>query len=261
VKIAVFCFAAILLAEIAVAIILSAVSVPAFAVSIILYACFLGVFFLFYYLAKDNPNTAPTRDNFNVPQIKNILIVAAIAFVSIGAYLLFQTACIDFFNFIGIKTDTTPFVIKNWGEYIIYIFTMCVLPAVIEELVFRGVIYKSLSNDRILSKQVLAYIVLAAAFFAVYHLSFSQLVYQFIIGVIFCFMFYKTGNLIYGMIAHFINNFFIITYTFIAGSDYIPYTWNWYTILLAVLYFGIGSAIIYFLLRFLKKQRHEKQQG
>lgn len=173
--------------------------------------------------------------------------------------MLLQFVCIDFFRLIGLGTDSSTFYIDTWPKYLMCTLAMCVMPAVIEELLFRGIIFKSLKSDSAIKKPWVA-LVSGAILFAAFHLSFTQLVYQFILGLIFAGVFMKTGNLLYSMVAHFINNFFIITYTFIAGSDDMSYTWSGYTIITAILLIGVGALIIHSLIKSLKKEHNAHSQ-
>lgn len=59
------------------------------------------------------------------------------------------------------------------------------------------------------------YIILIIAFvFMVYHHSWAQTVYQFAMGVIFTVIYLKTKNILYTIFIHFINNAFIVIYTY-----------------------------------------------
>jgi hypothetical protein len=133
---------------------------------------------------------------------------------------------------------------------------MAFLPAVIEELVFRGVVLKELRQYG----TVLA-IFASALLFSFFHLNPAQTFYQFALGVIYATVVIFTGNLLMSMILHFINNFFIITYTFVTGSDYIPFSWSLYTVITGVLLLCLGVAVIWALLRLLDKRGAEKKQA
>jgi len=186
--------------------------------------------------------------------------------VCIAAFLLVQFAFVDFFIYIGWEKPMDTLEIPTHKDYLVYVFFATVLIPIFEELIFRlGAFFLCLLFfERVVFQKptrispILA-IVISALAFAIYHQSFNQLVYQFILGLIFATAFYLTGNFLYPIMLHFINNFFIITYTFIAGTDYIAYTWNWYTILAAIFSALVGSAIIYFLVvKCLKKEQNAK---
>ena len=79
---------------------------------------------------------------------------------------------------------------------------LCLVPAVGEELVFRGFFYKKLA--RFGPK---AYILLSALFFATYHGNLNQVLYAFVLGVLLAYLVWHTGSVFYGILLHFIFNF------------------------------------------------------
>lgn len=108
---------------------------------------------------------------------------------------LFQTAGL------GYDVPTPPVPETNIGV-LMYIFTLSVLPAILEEMLFRGYILQSLRRFGDLFA-----IMLSALIFALSHANFAQLPNAFIMGIAIAFLTVKTGSLIPGMILHFINNF------------------------------------------------------
>lgn len=86
---------------------------------------------------------------------------------------------------------------------LLLIVLMPVLPAIFEELLFRGVILKGL-----LQFGKVPAVVLSALMFALAHGSYEQFIYQFIVGIVVGFLFVETKNIFVSMAAHFANNFF-----------------------------------------------------
>ena len=83
------------------------------------------------------------------------------------------------------------------------------MPAVFEEIFFRGVMLYGLKNLR----NILA-IILTALCFALYHGSLSQLAYQFFYGIILAVLAIKTQSILPGIIIHFLNNFAVLTISY-----------------------------------------------
>lgn len=83
------------------------------------------------------------------------------------------------------------------------LFMIALLPAVGEELIFRGIIqqgfFKQTRNPHLA-------IWLAAVLFSAIHLQFFGFVPRLLMGVAMGYLFYWSGNLWYPMIAHFTNN-------------------------------------------------------
>ena len=231
--------------------------------SIGMYLAFFMVFLLFQLNAQKSaqPNLLVARTDFNFkkPNPINIFVVVMLALCCLTAFILVQFASLEFFYTIGMLKKPEPFVIGSWGAYFICVLAMCIMPAVVEELVFRGTILKSLLDNRKKGSSDIAPILISSLLFALFHLNPAQLVYQFILGLVCALIYLKTRNLGYAILAHFINNFFIVTYTFIAGSDYMPFSWNAYTIVTAILLAILGSAVIMGLIRLLKKEKHAGQ--
>ena len=78
-----------------------------------------------------------------------------------------------------------------------------VLPAIFEELLFRGVILRGL-----LQFGKVPAVLLSAFVFALAHGSYQQFIYQFIVGIMLGCLFVETKNIAVSMAGHFANNFF-----------------------------------------------------
>lgn len=89
------------------------------------------------------------------------------------------------------------------GQLLLSLFVVALLPALGEELFFRGVLYRFVAK-RVTNKwfPVLA----SAAFFAAVHYNPSGLPAIFLAGVLFAFFYYLTGSLLPGILAHFVYN-------------------------------------------------------
>ena len=113
----------------------------------------------------------------------------------------------------GLKLNVsngTTFVIDTPIKFVAFIFFIAVLPAVVEEMFFRGILLNSLKD----SKPVQA--VLTVAFcFSLYHCSATQFVYQFIFGALLCLIAIGAKSIIPCIIAHFLNNFIILLFEYV----------------------------------------------
>ncbi|MDR2267498.1 MAG: CPBP family intramembrane metalloprotease [Christensenellaceae bacterium] len=81
------------------------------------------------------------------------------------------------------------------------IIVICALPAICEEIIFRGFLLKALRK----SGNTIAAVV-TSLIFAIFHLNLNQLLHQFIISFFLCNIVILTNKLIYGQIIHFFNN-------------------------------------------------------
>ena len=73
----------------------------------------------------------------------------------------------------------------------------------VEELLFRGAIQGHLLRK---GMKPLNAILIASAVFGIVHMNPIQIPFAFAIGMIFGWLYYRTGSVVPGMIGHFINN-------------------------------------------------------
>lgn len=97
---------------------------------------------------------------------------------------------------------------NNGWDYLISVLVIALLPAVVEEMMFRGALQNLLS--RWFKMPVLAIIVTSILFSAV-HGSYLGFLSRFALGFLLGWMYYRTGNIWLNIIAHFFNNAAAIT--------------------------------------------------
>ena len=85
---------------------------------------------------------------------------------------------------------------------------IAVVPAVLEEFMFRGVFAGYYREKGILTAALLSGLV-----FGLFHLNFNQFGYAFALGVAFALLLEGTGSIFYGMFAHFLINGFSVIIT------------------------------------------------
>ena len=90
-------------------------------------------------------------------------------------------------------------VLENplWMNLII----IALLPAVVEEFIFRGLLFNGYKK-----RNPLMAILLSAFLFGLMHMNLNQFSYAFVIGIIFGFLAYATGSLLPSILGHFIIN-------------------------------------------------------
>jgi membrane protease YdiL (CAAX protease family) len=89
-----------------------------------------------------------------------------------------------------------------WGV-LLNIFMIAVLPALGEELIFRGLLQKIFTE---LTGKVVWGIIISAALFSGMHLQFQGFIPRLALGILFGFFYLWSGSLWLPIIAHFINN-------------------------------------------------------
>lgn len=85
---------------------------------------------------------------------------------------------------------------------------VAVLPAILEETIFRGILLGGLKNFGKVGS-----ILLCGALFALYHQNPAQTLYQFCCGVAFALIVVRSGSVLPTVLAHFVNNALILLLT------------------------------------------------
>lgn len=107
----------------------------------------------------------------------------------------------------------------NISDFLYLALLVAVLPAIGEELMFRGVI------QRLLTVQFKNYhwgIWGSAFLFSAMHFQFYGFLPRMLLGALFGYMLVYTGNIVYPMIAHFFNNFASLVIAYLIQHDKIP---------------------------------------
>lgn len=94
-------------------------------------------------------------------------------------------------------------------------FIVAVIPAVSEEVMFRGYVQKSFE----LKMTPFRAIMITAIFFGLYHFNPYGIVPLILLGVFFGYAAYKTNSIIVPMVLHFLNNFIAVGLFYIIGDD------------------------------------------
>lgn len=91
----------------------------------------------------------------------------------------------------------------SFGDFLLNLVMIAVIPAIGEEMLFRGGLQKLLQEWT--QKPHLA-IFLSAAIFSAIHVQFYGFLPRMVIGMLLGYLFYWSGNLWYPIVGHFINN-------------------------------------------------------
>lgn len=161
---------------------------------------------------------------------RNFVVCIIIAFACLFGYLMLQNLCAELFIRWGWESRNTMDNFFADGFWLVFFIIAIVYP-VLEELVFRMLACKLLQKCKLSQWYV---IVISAVIFALYHGSWSQLVYQLLMGIWLAWIYLKTKNIGWTVLIHFINNAFIITYTYFTGSGNEVFNANGWSIIGAV---------------------------
>lgn len=143
---------------------------------------------------------------------------------------------------------------SNFGDLLINLFIMALLPAVGEELFFRGSLQKALL--RVSGIPWLA-IVITSAVFALLHGTFFKILPIFTLGLLLGTVYHFTRNLWYTITIHFLNNAFAVLSVYYADSSRILKRLAADDVSVP-LYMGLASlAIVVGILFFIKRKSDE----
>jgi len=143
------------------------------------------------------------------------------------------------------------------GDLIINLVIIALLPAIGEELLFRGVIQRELVNK--INNPHLA-IFLASAIFSGFHLQIQGFLPKLIIGLVLGYSYYWTKSIWYPMVIHFVNNGLQTVVLFFAGDklEATQETAETPNIFFLVFVVSISCFLCYFLAKHIKEQFDEK---
>lgn len=192
------------------------------------------------------------KDNkiISAPKSKKLLVYIIIAIASFFTlYPLIN--CIDsLLQDWGIRINTISYEL-NSTSYIVSLFSLVILPAICEELLFRGLIFKGLKPyGKYFS------IIVSALLFAIYHMSLSQAVYPFLLGLLLSLIMYHENNIVYCIAVHMTNNFLSLTLSY-ANISLVFNHWT-YLLLALVLFAMFIVAVMYFMIKKVKSTEKTK---
>lgn len=170
------------------------------------------------------------------PNISTFLQGIGITICGIPVALVLS-ALAAFMSSAGVDTSEDVTIYPIWLSLIAF----AVVPAIVEEYVFRGVILGAY-----LQIEELAAVFISSLFFAMLHFSLGSVMYGFMYGCIFALVRVATGNLIYSVAMHGVFNMVNVAMAYI-GITMVP---GW----IVLLAFSVGLAgFIILLIVFFKK--------
>jgi membrane protease YdiL (CAAX protease family) len=101
---------------------------------------------------------------------------------------------------------------KQFGQLLIALFVVVLLPAVGEEVLFRGIIQTKLFQHW---GNIHLAIWTAAAIFSAIHFQFYGFLPRMMLGALFGYLYFWTGSLRIAILAHFVNNGFVLVMVYL----------------------------------------------
>ncbi|MBE9600679.1 CPBP family intramembrane glutamic endopeptidase [Pedobacter sp. MC2016-24] len=159
--------------------------------------------------------------------------------------------------------ETTEALLKmnNAGTFIINLLMIGMLPAVAEEMMFRGALQRTFS--RIFRNPHVA-IWFSAFIFSAIHLQFYGFLPRLFLGAAFGYLYFWSGSIWYAMFAHFINNGYAVCAAWYMQKNNIPLSQADQTINIAWYGYMISLVLTLLLFGYFKRQAaitHKEQTG
>ena len=164
--------------------------------------------------------------------------------------------------FLGSINEWFMILLESWGlsapepkipsldgfGYVGVLFVIALLPAVFEEVFFRGVLLNGLKGQSVWVSALIC-----GGLFSLFHQNPAQTLYQFVCGVAFALIALRSGSILPTVVAHFLNNAFIISAEkFAWQAQMLPVL-----IVSAVCFFLSGGYLVYSTVKREKQKRVE----
>jgi len=119
----------------------------------------------------------------------------------------------------AMKMTIQLLAVRNNWDFIVNLIMIAVLPAIGEELMFRGGVQRSLTKA---FNNPHAAIWISAFIFSAIHMQFYGFVPRLLLGAGFGYLYYFSGSIWYAMLGHFINNGYAVCVAFYMQKHNMP---------------------------------------
>lgn len=201
----------------------------------------IGFLIVYFVYNRDINYKVASKINFNIGW-KNAALCVLIAVIGVFGINPLISSIDGFLVDIGYNlAGSLPLPMDNFGWLILNIILLAGVPAILEELIFRGVIlngYKKLG--------AVPAMVITSLLFALIHGSVQQFVFPFLFGLILSFAALKTGTVLAPIIIHFVNNALVVILNYVNFSFEIAIP-TWALLLIGLATTAAAFVIIWFL--------------
>lgn len=156
---------------------------------------------VFIFLMRKIESTKLDKESLSIKEIL-IYICIAMTLMWIGNIIGSIITSIIGFSMTNEITNPVEEMIQNSSIYI-NLIVISILAPIFEEIFFRKLLI-----DRTIKYGATLSILLSALMFALFHGNLSQFFYAFLLGLLFAFVYIKTGRITYSIILHAVVNFY-----------------------------------------------------
>jgi len=148
-----------------------------------------------------------------------VLLSAGMAFFGYGVIIFINLLWMMFLSKFGEPQAVSIPPIENGKQYLMAVAAMALVPAVLEEFMFRGVIQRGYEGYG-----KTASIITTGIMFAFLHLSVVTIPAIILMGILLCYIAYRASSVLASMAYHFTNNLIAVTIVYISSllSDMMP---------------------------------------
>ncbi|MBR1988258.1 MAG: CPBP family intramembrane metalloprotease, partial [Clostridia bacterium] len=203
----------------------------------------LGLLLVFFFLNRNKDNKITST--FSWKKLGLYSLISVVSFFLLSPIISCSEKVL---NKLGLVSSGIEFDL-NIKNYFLSLIAMVLFPAICEELLFRGLIFKGMKqHGKNLS------ITLSAIAFSIFHMSIFQTIYPLLFGLLLGIIMYKENNIFYTITMHFINNFLSLTFMFL-GIDF--FVNHWLFFVLAILLF---SLFLFGLIKLIKSTKETSKE-
>jgi membrane protease YdiL (CAAX protease family) len=112
---------------------------------------------------------------------------------------------------------------KSWIAFMVNILMIAIVPAIGEELIFRGIVMRNFNKW---FKNIHVAIFISAFIFSAFHMQFYSFLPRFFLGIVLGYMFVWSGSLVLPILAHFVNNAGAVIVSFLYANGLIKQDMN-----------------------------------
>lgn len=187
-------------------------------------------------------NPLKTTQIKNKITLKQVIMVIVLAVLCIVAFMPLANIFGSIMIKIGYPSSATALnATENIGSLFLFIFFAAVLPAIGEEMLFRGSMAKAYRE-----KGYLFAILFSAMMFSLMHGNPLQLIHQFFLGIVCAVVYFATKSLWASIMLHFCNNLIALVgdYIMVKGNMMIPDSYITYIVYAAMTIVGVVLLVL-----------------
>lgn len=166
-----------------------------------------GVIFLVFFLKYRNEISAPPMGKRRCSAKVFVKYLAAVFAVNMAV------SAVDYILQLTVNIHLAGESENIKENPVIMLIFIGIFPAITEELIYRGIIYRYLRKHGTIFAAAMSSMI-----FGLVHMNFIQLVFAGAMGFVLCLLYEKTGSLRYGMLIHFLNNSLMVAFLYIPVS-------------------------------------------